>query len=180
VPPNGPGGVANMPFAWAGQMGLDAGGDNPNSDSIDALIMLDRGVLGGPATGGPGAQPTIDYALFSLAPGSLSLAQWQLDAADVFFTDFQGNFWLYAPAGSLGLRSLPGGESGHGGDNVDALERRACPWDCEAVPDDRVSVLDFLVMLSQWGGAGSCDVDQNGTVNVNDFLAILAHWGPCP
>jgi hypothetical protein len=180
VPPGGPGGVANMPFAWAAQMGLDGLGDYPNTDSIDALVMFDRNHLGGPAHGGPGAEPTIDYALFSLAPGSRSLALWQLDAADVFFTDFQNNFWLYAPAASLGLRNVPGGEPYHENDNVDALDRRACPWDCEATPDDRVSITDFLTMLSQWGGPGTCDVDLSGTVNIVDFLSMLAWWGPCP
>jgi hypothetical protein len=184
VAPNMPGGVANMPFAWAGQMGLDMFGEN--SDSIDALIMYDNGIPGGPAFGGPGAEPTIDYALFSLAPGSVSLAQWQLDAADVFFTDFQNNFWLYAPAGSLGLRSLPGGEPGHNGDNVDALDPplEPCPWDCDfgalGYPDGVVGINDFLALLAQWGGPGTCDIDGNGVVNIQDFLLMLAWWGPCP
>jgi hypothetical protein len=174
-----------MPFAVGPMMGLDLAG-GPNSDSIDALIMYDNNIQGGPAWGGPGPEPTIDYALFSLAPGSMSLAQYGLDAADVFFTDFQGNFWLYAPAGSLGLRSLPGGEPGHNGDNVDALDPpfEPCPEDCDFLtlgwPDGVVGVNDFLALLAQWGGGGTCDIDGNGTVNIQDFLLMIAAWGPCP
>jgi hypothetical protein len=55
-----------------------------------------------------------------------------------------------------------------------------CPWDCEAVPDGRVGVTDFLAMLAQWGQAGTpCDFNGGG-VSVTDFLEMLAHWGPCP
>jgi hypothetical protein len=184
VAPNAPGGVANLPFAPGPSMGLDMIG-GPNTDSIDALIMYDNNIQGGPAFGGPGAEPGIDYALFSLAPGSMALAQWGLDSADVFFTDFRGSFFLYAPAVSLGLRPLPGGEPGHGGDNVDALDPplEPCPWDCDlsmGFPDGVVSVTDFLALLAQWGQVGtSCDVDGGG-VGVTDFLAMLAFWGPCP
>jgi hypothetical protein len=54
-----------------------------------------------------------------------------------------------------------------------------CPWDCQAVPDGAVNVADFLALLAQWNGTGSCDFDGGGG-GVTDFLAILAHWGPCP
>jgi hypothetical protein len=55
-----------------------------------------------------------------------------------------------------------------------------CPWDCQAVPDGNVSVIDLLAMLSQWGQAGtSCDFD-GGVVSVTDLLIMLANWGPCP
>ena len=39
-----------------------------------------------------------------------------------------------------------------------------------------MSVTDFLAMLGQWGGPGTCDFDGGG-VGVSDFLALLAHWG---
>ena len=42
-----------------------------------------------------------------------------------------------------------------------------------------VSVVDFLALLGQWGGPGTCDFDGNG-VDVVDFLALLGKWGPCP
>jgi len=55
-----------------------------------------------------------------------------------------------------------------------------CPWDCNEPPDGLVGVQDFLAMLAQWGGPGSCDFDGNDVVNVGDFLVMLAQWGPCP
>jgi hypothetical protein len=44
-----------------------------------------------------------------------------------------------------------------------------------------VNVVDFLALLAEWGGTGSCDCAQppDGIVNVVDFLAILADWGDC-
>ncbi|MHC4710530.1 MAG: hypothetical protein ACYTA3_08915, partial [Planctomycetota bacterium] len=55
-----------------------------------------------------------------------------------------------------------------------------CFWDCGDPPDGEVNVVDFLALLAQWGGAGTCDSDGNGIVNVNDFLGMIARWGPCP
>ena len=56
-----------------------------------------------------------------------------------------------------------------------------CPWDCDSAEstDGTVGIVDFLALLAQWGGPGSCDVDGGG-VGINDFLALLANWGPCP
>jgi hypothetical protein len=83
-------------FAPAASMGLVAG-----QDDLDALVLLDLGVVGM-------LDPGQDLALFSLAPGSVSGGP-----ADIFMTTFGGNSWIQYPAGSLGL--LPS-------DNVDALE----------------------------------------------------------
>jgi hypothetical protein len=56
----------------------------------------------------------------------------------------------------------------------------SCPWDCGTPADEQVSVVDFLIMLAQWGQSGtSCDFDGGG-VSVTDFLELLGHWGPCP
>ncbi len=53
-----------------------------------------------------------------------------------------------------------------------------CPWDCEVGnADGTVGIIDFLTLLAQWGGPGSCDFDGGG-VGINDFL--VANWGPCP
>jgi hypothetical protein len=60
------------------------------------------------------------------------------------------------------------------------LERPPCPCDCAFPPDGLVNIIDFLLLLTEWGGPGSCDADGNGIVNVNDFLLMLASWGPCP
>ncbi len=54
-----------------------------------------------------------------------------------------------------------------------------CPWDCEPTPNADVGINDFLAVLAQWGGLGSCDFDGGG-VGINDFLDLLAAWGPCP
>jgi cysteine-rich repeat protein len=124
VPAGAPGGLITAPpFAAAVTMGLDSGG--LGTDSIDALIMFDNNVVGGPAYGGPGGEPGIDYALFSLAPGSLSLATFSLSAADIFFTDFSGAFAEYAAAGRLALFGLSGGLQ-IAGDSVDALDFVTC------------------------------------------------------
>jgi hypothetical protein len=61
-----------------------------------------------------------------------------------------------------------------------------CRWDI-APPeqlDGTVSVLDFLLLLAQWGpcpAADFCtaDFDCSGDVDVPDFLELLENWGPC-
>jgi hypothetical protein len=84
-------------------------------DDIDALALLDfmnHGTL----------DPNQDSALFSLAPGSPTLAAGGYSAADIFQTSFNGTFSLFAPAAALGLAP---------GDNVDALEvQPAVPEPC--------------------------------------------------
>jgi len=111
------GNLRSSPFATAASMGLDTVGQN--TDDIDALVLYDLGQLGGTYWGGPGAEPGIDYALFSLSHGSASLINWGLSEADIFLTNFTGSFALYASAADLGLIGGPGLEPG---DNVDALE----------------------------------------------------------
>lgn len=54
-----------------------------------------------------------DVAIFSLSPGSAKLGQYGLSAADLFITDFDGTFALYATAESMGLNF---------GDNIDGLD----------------------------------------------------------
>lgn len=87
-------------FAPAGALGLTM------HDDLDALALLDLGVAGR-------VDPGIDLALFSLAPGSPTLAVLGASPADVFITTFNSFSAVHYPAGSLGL--LPT-------DNVDALE----------------------------------------------------------
>lgn len=109
TPPPGP----VPPFAPAAQLGLGMFGP----DDINGLVVYDFGPQLGPAWGGPGAQTNVDYALFTLSPGSASLAAFGLSAGDVFFTDFNGSFLTFATACDLGLLF---------GDNVDALEALPC------------------------------------------------------
>ena len=41
-----------------------------------------------------------------------------------------------------------------------------------------VNVGDLLLLLSEWGKAGSfADINEDGNVNVTDLLALLASWG---
>ncbi len=56
-----------------------------------------------------------------------------------------------------------------------------CPWDCDSGEsfDGNVGIVDFLTLLAQWGGPGTCDFDGGG-VGITDFLELLANWGPCP
>ena len=87
-------------FSVPAQIGL-VGGDN-----LDALVMWDRGVLGAP-------DPTLDFALFSLAPGSPTLAAFGLSPAMIFVTDFNGTFCPFVGPGQLGLQLA---------DNIDGLD----------------------------------------------------------
>ncbi len=110
--PAGAPGAIPVPWAPSFSLGLDTLGLHPTlgtpfSDCVDALVVWDNGI--------PGVlEPVIDYALFSLSPGSASLIPMAglINDADVFFTDFTGLFATYAPAGTLGLIGDPTGGFG--------------------------------------------------------------------
>ncbi|HWN44752.1 MAG TPA: hypothetical protein VNW71_21190 [Thermoanaerobaculia bacterium] len=87
-------------FSVPGQIGLMAG------DNIDSLVMWDRAGIGV-------SNPVFDFVLFSLAPGSPTLAAIGGSPADIFVSDFTGMFCLFTPAVQLGLL---------GTDNVDGLD----------------------------------------------------------
>ena len=97
ISPAGSGGF-NV-FAPAAQMGL------VTDDDLDALALLDLDQSGTVSAG--------DMGLFSLAPGSPTLAGLGASPADVFLTLFNGTSAVRYPAASLGLLFE---------DNVDALE----------------------------------------------------------
>ena len=65
------------------------------------------------------------------------------------------------------------------GDVSASIPLPSCPWDC-GDGDGNVGIVDFLALLGQWGGPGSCDFDGGGNVGITDFLALLANWGACP
>ncbi len=117
-------GTVAIPYAPALSMGLDTLGHN--SDSIDALVVFDSGLLGGPSNSGPGGEPARDFALFSLAPGSASLTPGvggvPKSASDIFFTDFTGSFGVFAFATDLGLPPGAPGFPFQNQSNIDALE----------------------------------------------------------
>jgi hypothetical protein len=87
----------------------------------------------------------VDYALFSLSNGSPSLVINALNQGDVFFTDFNGTFALFADAQDLGLLPAPGAPIG---DNVDALEVTEERYD---IPEP-LTLLGGFLGLSALGG----------------------------
>lgn len=95
-----PPGMPFGPFAGAGTMGLLP------DDDLDALVLLDLGAVGQ-------LDPGVDWALFSLAPNSPTLAAMGFSPADIFMTRFQNASVVRYPAADLGLLF---------DDNVDALE----------------------------------------------------------
>lgn len=102
------GGYAGAPglYASAVLLGLLAG------DNIDALVFYDDGFAG--ATPG-------DIVLFSLAPGSPSLAIGGASAADILITSPGATPGIFLPAGAIGL--LPT-------DDLDALDVIPEPGSC--------------------------------------------------
>lgn len=110
------------PFAPAPRIGLEMMGGR---DDIDGLVVWDRNLPLGPFWGGPGAEPGVDCAIFSLSPGSASLAAlngagFPVNPGTIFVTDFSGGFAAYLYSNSLGLTS----PFGPAAINVDALEVR--------------------------------------------------------
>jgi cysteine-rich repeat protein len=110
------------------------------------------------------------------------------DEADLYNAAFR----VRGIAGTCGDGVVDEGEECDDGDNtsgdgcdmncVDEPGVPCCP-DCADPPDGdtQVNIHDFLFMLGQWGGEGSCDcAEPFGTVNIQDFLMMLGFWGPCP
>ncbi len=151
-------------FAATASMGLIVG------DVIDALVVFDTPPVGSAACGGPGAQPGVDGVLFSLAPGSPSLFTFGLNAGDVFFSDFSGNFGTYASAPQLGLRPNPGGLPATARDNVDALEF-GCLGDLNR--DGIVNFPDVAILSTCLTTQACADFDANGVTD-NADIALFA------
>ena len=162
VPPGLPAGAATQ---YADGF-IDIGLIGWESDNIDALVVWED------PNAPPGVvDPGMDYALFSLSHGSVSLNQWGLTESDILFTNFTGAFWLFARGGQLGLMDAPGMMPG---DNVDALET-LYPGDANL--DDCVDGLDYVVWSNNYSpgvlGKGWLQGDFNGdgTVDGLDYVA---------
>jgi hypothetical protein len=117
---------------------------------------------------------------FHLSSGSLCI-----DAANNIAvpagvtTDLDGNPRFLDDVGTVDT-----GVPGNGHDEIVDMgayefQGTSCPWDCTRTGDGNVGISDFLLLLAQWDGPGSCDIDGGG-VGITDFLALLANWGPCP
>ncbi len=59
-----------------------------------------------------------------------------------------------------------------------------CAADCAPFGGDgKVSALDLLILLSQWGmegASGPCDLDRDDDVDASDVSFLLQNWGSCP
>lgn len=111
-----------VPYAPPPALGLDVF-NGPRTDDIDGLVVWDQFPFRGPAFGGPGAEPKNDCAIFSLSPGSATLATlqgagWPVDPGTIFFTDFTGAFAIFALSNDIGVMSPWGPKS----TNVDGIE----------------------------------------------------------
>ena len=175
------GGTVPLPYAKSFTMGLDAYG-GPGSDDIDALVVWDNGIPLGPAWGGPGGEPAMDYAIFSLSNGSASLFALQgmgvpADGATVFFTDFTGAFAVYSWGMDLGVMDI---QTGDPFANIDSLEMFDCYADYNQ--DLQVNTLDVLAFLNDWGPRRPrADCNHDGVVNTVDVLCFLNFWSVgCP
>jgi len=147
------------------------------ADDIDALAMSDTNQLGQLDLG--------DSALFSLAPGSPTLALLGASPGDVFSTSFTGTFGLFTSAASLGL--LPE-------DNLNAMDISVAggiltpptptPGDCDG--DGDVDLDDFLILKINFGrtgvtgGPSEGDLDSDGDVDLDDFMILKMNFGISP
>jgi hypothetical protein len=130
-------------------MGLNLQG---MGDDIDALAVWDLGFQGDVP------QPQVDFALFSLAPGSPYLLNNGFSPADILATNFTGMSWLYLQAGQIGM--LPS-------DNVDAIDVEAEWMWVEEEPLDRVSPIL----------PPTADGDGDGDIDGQDFLLWQRGYG---
>lgn len=166
VPPGTPPGAPDAIYALAGALGLAPmpalpPGPPGGGNDIDGLVVFD------PDRDGL-ATPGLDYALFSLAPGSADLAAFGNSPADVFFTDFSGSYAVFAMAGDLGLTPL---------DNVDALEI-AIAGDTDL--NGSVDLMDLITIMGNYGAPGDWragDVDGDGVVSLSDLVVFSRNLG---
>ncbi len=179
-----PPGVIQLPFgapayAWPNQMGLDMLVPQEGSDNIDSLVVWDIGALHSPTWGGPGAEPALDFALFTLSPGSATLMALGLPASTVFFTDFTGAFAVYCLDIDLALDSPLGWQWS----NIDALEvkqipKQPCVGDLDG--DGDTDQADLGILLAAYNVNGGGDLDADGDTDQGDLGILLADYGCTP
>ncbi len=54
-----------------------------------------------------------------------------------------------------------------------------CQCPADLTQDAMVDVNDLLLVIGQFGQAGSGDLNGSGMVDADDLLIVLAAWGPC-
>jgi hypothetical protein len=161
-------------------MGLDMLIPDEGRDNIDSLVVWDLAAPHGPAWNGPGAEPALDFALFTLSPGSASLVALGLPASTVFFTDFTGAFAVYCLDIDLALDSPLGPEWS----NVDALEveqlppHNICVGDLDG--DGDTDQADLGILLASYGVNGGGDLDGDGDTDQADLGILLGDYGCTP
>jgi hypothetical protein len=142
VSPPGPSGFGL--FAPSFTMGLTP------ADEVDALAVWD---VDGSLYGTPG----LDYALFSLAPGSPFLLMTGASPADIFVTNFTNSNTLYLPFFMLGMQPE---------DNVDALDVEYAMGGMIQEPLDWVA-----------GAIVPGDYNGDGVVDAADYTVWRDHRG---
>ncbi len=173
-------------FAPAPSMGLF------HVDEVDALAVWDvNGDLQADLQ-----NPLTDFALFSLAPGSATLAGpdggWgtpdDFSPADIFVTDFSGAHVLFLSAQALGMQFA---------DNIDALDVEIFQdefsieffeeiWELPAVEGDLdvdgfVGITDLNLVLTFWNQLVPpanpwADPTGDGFVGIEDLNVVLGNW----
>jgi hypothetical protein len=63
--------------------------------------------------------------------------------------------------------------------NFEFTPAPSCPADISG--DGQVNTSDLLMVINNWGAAGSnpADVNHDNVVNSGDLLAVINAWGPC-
>jgi len=164
-------------FTWDGLSWDEVGNVNAADPEADDRFGWSIAVDGDDAVTGTGISASKAYLFHR------ELIDWsQLGTLNSLDADVSGEYaWSVALAGGTAVIGDRGGAAGNGVAfvfdllGVDCI----CFWDCGDPPDGEVNVVDFLALLAQWGGPGTCDFDD-GTVGITDFLLILAKWGTCP
>jgi len=75
--------------------------------------------------------------------------------------------------------SSSGGNTGGGGGGTTLTPTPTTPVSGDINNDNKVDILDFSVMMAQWGQTGSglsADFNQDGVVNILDFSLLMANW----